>query len=234
MTDPLVSVIIPVYNGGRFLAEALDSAFAQTYRPIEVIVVDDGSTDETAEVAHSRPEALYLHQENRGVSAARNAGLAIAEGELIALLDADDVWLPDKLCLQVDYLSANPRRGLVVGRNSYFVHPGAARPTWFAARRLDESEQALLPSSWLVRRPTFDRVGLFDPSYRVSEDIEWLARAKDAGIVPGIVEQVVLRKRLHDANLTGRFAEGQRHMLRALRASVHRQRDSLALGDDHA
>ena len=102
--SPLVSTIIPVFNGERLLPEALDSVFRQDYRPIEVIVVDDGSTDGTSLVARSCPEVRYLYQSNQGLGAARNAGIAAACGEFIAFLDADDIWLPRKLSSQMNFL----------------------------------------------------------------------------------------------------------------------------------
>ncbi len=229
MDEPLVSVIIPVYNGDRFLADALDSVFAQTYRPIEVIVVDDGSTDRSGAVAQSRPGVRYVRQENAGVSAARNAAIHISRGELIGLLDADDVWLPEKLRLQVACMVENPECGLVASHNVHFLQQGLDRPSWFPANRIGKEESALIPSTWLVHRTTFDRVGLFDVSFRQSEDVEWLARAKDAGIAARIIEKPLVRKRLHDRNLMGNIAEGQQAMLRALRDSVHRQQGREAL-----
>ena len=111
---PLVSVIIPSYNAARYVAEAVASALAQTYQPLEIILINDGSTDDTEEVL--RPyvgKIRYFYQPNRGLSATRNRAIALARGELIAFLDADDVWLPEKLARQVDCLTQNPRIGLV-------------------------------------------------------------------------------------------------------------------------
>src|SRR5213078_156464 len=113
MTDeqPLVSVIIPVYNGARYLRAALESVFAQTYRPIEVIVVDDGSGDDSGVIAQSFPDVHFIHQENQGVAAARNHGFDAARGEFIAFLDQDDLWTPEKLKVQVNYLLNHPDVG---------------------------------------------------------------------------------------------------------------------------
>src|SRR3982751_226289 len=105
MTSALVSVIVPVHNGRAFIADALRGVFDQTHRPIECIVIDDGSTDGTAEVvAASAPRAVCIRQANAGVSAARNAGAIAASGDLLAFLDADDVWLPEKLTAQIQEL----------------------------------------------------------------------------------------------------------------------------------
>src|SRR4029079_2498347 len=106
--NPLVSVIVPVYNGERYLREALESVFAQTYRAIEVIVVDDGSPDDSGTIGQSFPEVRYIHQTNQGVAAARNNGIEAARGEFFAFLDQDDLWVPEKLNVQVEYFLGHP------------------------------------------------------------------------------------------------------------------------------
>jgi glycosyltransferase involved in cell wall biosynthesis len=116
MPSPLVSVIIPAYNAERYLIEALDSVRAQGHRPLEVIMVDDGSTDGTAGVVAQYPDVRYVYQANRGPAAARNAGLRLAQGDLIAFLDADDVWSDDKLAVQLTLLSARAESQIVLGR----------------------------------------------------------------------------------------------------------------------
>src|SRR5438093_5382562 len=113
-SKPLVSVVIPVYNGERYLVDAIQSVLDQTYRNFEVIVVDDGSTDESAAVAKRFGEAIrYVHQANGGVSKARNTGIAEARGAYLAFLDQDDLWLPEKLAVQVAYLDSHPEVGAV-------------------------------------------------------------------------------------------------------------------------
>ena len=116
-----VSAVIPCYNYGRFLGEAIESVLSQTFSAHEIIVVDDGSTDGTPEVARRYGEKIRYHRtENRGVSAARNAGIALAEGDLIAFLDADDRWLPNKLECQVPVFDGTPGVGLVHARSRVF------------------------------------------------------------------------------------------------------------------
>src|SRR5919112_2696990 len=128
MSGHLVSVIVPVYNGERYLAAALQSIFEQDYRPFEVIVVDDGSVDDTAKIARSFQQIHYIYQSNQGAAAARNAGVATAQGELIAFLDADDVWVPNKLSVQADYLFRHPEVGYVVARGRHFLESEANFP----------------------------------------------------------------------------------------------------------
>ncbi|MFM6154726.1 MAG: glycosyltransferase family 2 protein, partial [Sphaerospermopsis kisseleviana] len=127
---PLVSVIIPVYNGDRHLAQAIESVLNQTYQPFEVIVVDDGSTDNSANVACSYKEVHYLYQPNQGVAVARNTGISQARGEFIAFLDQDDLWTPDKLTVQVDYLLKHENIGYTLSKMRVFLEPGTDKPSW--------------------------------------------------------------------------------------------------------
>jgi glycosyltransferase involved in cell wall biosynthesis len=116
MSDPLVSIIMPVYNGEQYLSKAIESVLLQTYQNFELIIVNDGSTDNSKAVIESYLKDLrirYFEQCNAGVAAARNAGIAISQGELIALLDQDDIWLPHKLLLQIQFMTNNPEIGLV-------------------------------------------------------------------------------------------------------------------------
>ena len=122
--QPCVSAIIPVFNGERYLAHALESILAQTYRPLEILVVDDGSTDRSAEVAHRfGPAIRYIYQANAGAGAARNRGIALSTGDFVAFLDQDDLWAPDKLACQMDVLRADAPVGMVFGLVQQFYSP---------------------------------------------------------------------------------------------------------------
>ena len=182
---PLVSVVIPAYNGERFLAEAIESALAQTYSAIEVIVVDDGSTDGTGAVIDRFGNSVRsLQQKNAGVSNTRNAGIAIAEGDLIALLDADDIWLPDKIERQVGALRAHPQAGLVFCGYTVVdedLRPRFRVPAPGAGRRI---ERCLTLDAWgiglastaMMPRSVFEHIGGFRPGPSVSEDLEFSLR----------------------------------------------------------
>lgn len=219
----LVSVIVPVYNGERFLRQALDSIVAQTYPQLELIVVDDGSTDATGEIAQSYAQTRYLRQPNQGNGSAKNTGLAAARGEFIAFLDADDLWPPDKLSAQVETLRQNPHAGFTTGRMVFFFEPGVERPAWVPTYFLTDPQPAYLPSGLLIRRTTFGQVGLFDPSYPIINDMEWLTRARDAGVADIVTEKSVVRRRVHGDNLTYRAAARAQELLRVLHGSVRRK-----------
>jgi glycosyltransferase involved in cell wall biosynthesis len=124
----LVSVIVPVYNGAQYLEAAITSIFAQDYRSIEVIVVDDGSIDDSAQVAKSFKDIRYMFQQNSGPAAARNSGINSANGDFIAFLDSDDLWMPDKLSLQTNYLHNHPDIGLVFAHRRILIEHGVKKP----------------------------------------------------------------------------------------------------------
>ena len=228
--QPLVSIVMPVHNGQRFLAAAIDSALGQDYEPVEVIVVDDGSTDDSADIARARPAVRLIEQPNGGVSAARNAGLAAARGELIAFLDQDDVLMPDKLTTQVAALIAEPALDFVVGKLRIELEPGSPRPPWWNPAWNPEGEVASQLGTVLARRRAFDAIGGFDERYSIVGDADWLARAKDAGLRYRLLPQVVMTYRVHEHNNVHDRARMYAELLRSMRDSVHRHRDRNAVG----
>lgn len=199
---PLVSVIIPVYNGERYISQAIHSVLAQDYRPLEIIVVDDGSTDQTAQIAQEFSEVIYLHQSNQGPGSARNLGVLSSRGEFIAFLDGDDLWLPNKLTLQVKYLLAHPELGFVIAHMRPVLENGAEWPSGFNRSYYEKQPPCYLPSAMLVRREVFFAVGLFDPSYRHANDSDWFFRSQEGGIRMAIVPEVLVEKRIHSSNLS--------------------------------
>jgi glycosyltransferase involved in cell wall biosynthesis len=216
---PLVTFIIPTHNYGRFLPEAINSALAQTYPNFELIVVDDGSTDNTPElVAPLQGRLRYIRQEQSGPSAARNAGIRVAGGELIAFLDADDIWLPRKTAAQARFLLEHPEIGLVCGltrstgdqeRNQ----PGNRRRSGRARRKLITLKAGvafddlflshrnyIATSTVMLRRQCLDLVGHFEESLSRVEDWNlWLRVARHFGIAR--LPEVVALHRFHTSNL---------------------------------
>ena len=224
MNGPLVSIVVPVYNGERYLTSALQSIFKQDYRPFEVIVVDDGSVDDSAKTARSFQQIHYIYQSNQGAAAARNTGVAAAQGELIAFLDADDVWVPHKLGVQADYLLRHPEVGYVVAKGRNFLESRTNPPGWLTAELLMK-EVSFLPSTLVVRKDIFYQVGEFDCSYVISEDTDWFFRARDAGVQGFVVPEMLLYRRIHDSNLSSQTQVSAREMLlMTVRRSVGRRR----------
>ena len=224
MSNSLASVIIPAYNGERFLAGAIRSVLAQDYRPIEVIVVDDGSTDRSCEIAESFQEVRCIRQPNAGVAAARNTGLSAAKGEFIAFLDQDDEWTPRNLTAQIGYLAAHPEVGYTLGREIQFLAPGMSKPDWLQQRMLDEPHLGVLTGAMVARRKVFESVGGFDAAYRNTNDIDWFARAKHAGIVSAHLDELVLRKRVHETNESHQVEVSRLERMKVLMAAARRQK----------
>ena len=225
---PLASIVIPVFNGERFLAAAIESALGQTYRPFEVIVVDDGSTDRSAAVARSFAEVRVIEQQHAGPGAARNRGVAAARGELLAFLDADDLLPADKLEVQISYLREHPEVGCVLGRQEVLAE-GDAPPPWALLPRAWRKRHpellergSLQPLSVVARRSVFDAVGDF--SVEFGEDVDWLCRVWGSAVRVEIIDAVVVRRRVHDANLTHDVAASRLAMFRALKDHADRSR----------
>jgi glycosyltransferase involved in cell wall biosynthesis len=192
-TTPRVSVIVPAYNSAEFIASSLISILEQTYRDYEIIVVDDGSTDETKQQAVAvSPAVRYIYQANGGPSLARNTGIAAARGSLICFLDADDLWLPGKLAAQVECMDRNPAAGLIFSDEEEFDERGVQCRSLLATSRfypdIVESgtvanacqrllvENFIPTSTVMIRRDCFSMVGLFDPLLKASEDRDLWSR----------------------------------------------------------
>jgi hypothetical protein len=204
-STPLVTVVIPTYNYAHFLIETLESALAQTYSNFEVIVVDDGSTDDTRKrLDPYRDRIRYIYQENQGLSAARNTGIRAARGDLIALLDSDDLWHPRKLEIQVDHMRGHPESGLFVsddvarfyGKSTGSNDIGGKPKSWavidgslpLKASPVSIEEIVISPPfsscGVLIRKECFETVGYFDTSLRSCEDRDmWIRIASRYPVV---------------------------------------------------
>jgi glycosyltransferase involved in cell wall biosynthesis len=218
MASERISVIIPVYNGERFLAEAIRSVLDQTLPPDEVIVVDDGSTDGSAALASQYAGVLVLQQPNRGIGAALNLGISHACGDLFAFLDADDRWLPDKLDKQVSALTVDPALDMVFGHVRQF-HQGAT-----AEGEIGAIQPGLSRCSLLIRRSSFEKAGAFSEDANLHVFVDWYARAQEAGLRVQMLSDLLFERRIHDANLGRRTPDIQRQSyLQALRLTMRRR-----------
>jgi len=221
MGTPTVSVIVPVLNGEAFLASALRSVLGQTHRSLEVIVVDDGSSDRTGQVVDGfRPCGIrYVRQENRGAGEARNRGVGEATGEFLAFLDADDLWTRDKLSLQLQAVGSDRPPCMAFGYYQDFVDaPGAA------GGRQRQPAPGCSVGTLLVRREHFLKAGLFAAHWRVGEFIDWYARAIDTGLMPVMLPELMLLRRVHAGNTRIRDREDRQEYARVVRSIVERRR----------
>lgn len=204
MTAPLVSCIVPVFNGERYLAEALDSILAQQYRPIEIVVVDDGSTDGTAALVRSYGDRVRaLRQPNAGAPAARNLGLQTARGELIAFLDSDDLWHRDKLARQIARFVARPELEVsVTYLQNFWIPELRDEAERFRDHPLSQPQPGYVTITMLARRALFERVGAFNTSRSVGDPMEWFVRAAEHDAVMELLPDTLAYRRLHQRNLS--------------------------------
>ena len=232
---PLVSVVIPVRNNDRFLGGAVESVLNGDYDNHEIIVVDNDSEDHSGDVARRYP-VRYVHQRDLGQAGGRNTGISLARGSLIAFLDSDDEWTPEKLTRQVGHLVSHPELDFVLANMRAVLEPGVSRPGWMPVGWLTSGTLGAMPGTLVARRSAFDRAGLFDPAYEITSDTEWLVRATDAGLRHDVVPDVLLRWRIHGGNTSYRRQELKTDLLRAVRSSVVRKRAKLTSGriDDMA
>ena len=234
MKGPLVSVIVPCYNAARFLPDAIASVRAQNYEPLEILVVDDGSTDATPQtVAALGADIRYFRQENSGPAAARNRGLRDARGELIGFADADDQWPDGKLELQVGRLVEDPVVDIVSGRIRYIELPGAEKLD-LPFEGPDHSVAHIHLGAGLYHRRVFDVVGLLDETLRISEDFDWFLRAREAGLKIVILREVTLLYRLHESNMTRELKARDLMLTRVLHDSLARRRQKSGKAEELA
>ena len=224
---PLISCIVPVFNGERYLNATLQSIFAQSHAPTEVIVVDDGSTDRTAEVvAGYQKRVRYLRQGNLGPAAARNLGLSEARGNLVAFLDQDDLWHPQKLEKQLALLSARPDLDICIAHVQLFwVEEMQQEASLLESHRRGRMVPGYTTGALLTRRSIFDHVGVFDPSLWFGDATDWFLRASEFGKVIELMPDALLYHRMHSANLTRRRAEASKdEFLHIIKGMLNRRR----------
>jgi glycosyltransferase involved in cell wall biosynthesis len=231
MPLPLVSCIVPVLNGERYLREALDSILAQTYRPMEIIVADDGSTDGTAALsADYGGQVRYLFQPNAGTAAACNLGLTVAQGDFVAFLAADDLWHPEKLSRQISRLQARADLDLCVTYVQNFWIPELKEEAdRFRNHRISQPLPGYVPQTLLARRALFETVGHFNTALRHADSTDWFLRVIEHGGVIDILHDVLVYRRIHQSNLSRRMASASRQeYVELVKATLDRRRRHMA------
>ncbi len=214
---PLVSVIMAAYNAAEHIGEALDSVMAQDWQPLEVVVVDDGSTDDTGAIVGRYPDVVYVRQDNQGPSAARNAAVERSSGELVANFDSDDLLPPTRIGDQARHLLAHPELGAVFGRQEWIN-----APEWMSRDSVFGDVDGIPLSSVMFRREVFFELGGYDTSFVHGEDMDLLVRMRERGIEYQVIPEIVLYRRYQASSLTGGRAP-QEPLLRSLRAKLARE-----------
>jgi len=217
-----ISVVIPVYNAARHLAEAIESVLRQTLPVLEIIVVDDGSTDQSVEVAKRFGEPVrVLQQANNGAAGARNLGIQHARGDYLSFLDADDLWPDRKLEWQMRALNTPPYPQVVYGMAEEFYSEDLDDTRRRSIRPLKSTQAAQVAGAMLISLENFHRVGLFRSELRVAENVEWFIRAREKQLTQVVIPEVVLKRRIHSSN--SGLSNSKEEYLQVIRESLDRR-----------
>lgn len=231
--NPEVSVIIPVFNCESYIGDAIESVLRQSYRKFEILVIDDGSTDRSAEIAASYPEVRLFRKHHEGVASARNFGITKAEADLVAFLDADDLYSDDKLAKQTDYMAAHPECSIVFSDYRNFTDIPKDRMTDRQRAVLHEYVSQCLPAA-CIRKEVFSKFGLFDTSYPYAEDTEFFMRLAINRInLSHRIGEVLYLRRVHEDNATLQHADaGRNEMYGILMDAVRNRRRKMKKTSD--
>lgn len=227
---PTVTVIVPVYDGAAFLPAAVESLHTESKGRLRAVLIDDGSTDGSPDLirrlAADRPwiRAIF-HDGNRGVAAARNAGLRAADTPLIAFIDQDDIWAEGKLDAQFAALAADPALDFVVGHQIFRVAPGLDRPGWAKERYFDGPQAGYVFGTLLAHRHCFERTGPLREDLRYgTDDVDWFARARTGGLRHVMLDRVLLHRTVHDRNHSRMTRQQNAELLRVMHADINARR----------
>ena len=226
LTEPTVSAVILSYNGERYLAEAIESALAQTVPCAEVIVVDNGSSDGSVEIARGYGSDTTVRElgSNCGIGFARNEGLALAKGEYVAFLDHDDTWEPGKNELQLTALSGAEAPDLVFGHVRQFFSPDLDPAVAARLKQPDGPQPGLYLGALLAHRHTWDRVGPWDRGWDAADGLAWLVRARGLGLREVMLPDLVANRRIHGSNQSFQNHDARAEWAYVLKASLDRRR----------
>jgi glycosyltransferase involved in cell wall biosynthesis len=220
---PVISVIVPVFNGERFIREALESIVSQGYPSLEIIVIDDGSTDTTKDIIEELPfEVRYFRQDNLGPAAARNKGIREATGEFVAFIDVDDLWPENNLTMLAKELLADKDIDVIHGYAQLARYNDVTHECEYAGNPA-ESFPCYIGAA-LYRRSVFTKVGLFDPTLLFGEDTDWFKRAEELKVNIRRLEEVTLIVRRHGKNMTSAKDMVELNHLRVFKKSLDRMR----------
>lgn len=219
-----ISVIIPTFNSATYLQAALQSVLLQTRPAEEIIVIDDGSTDNSKEVV-AEFKVNYFFQENKGAATARNKGAEIAQGNLLAFLDADDLWMPNKLAQQAEKLASNHSIDMVFGFVEQFISPELPEIVKNKLFCPSEAKPGYLPTTLMIRKSSWLKAESMNTSLQVGEFIDWYMKAKEKGLQSEMLPELLAKRRLHQNNQGVLKRNARVDYLRLLKARIARKRE---------
>ena len=227
---PTVSVVMPVYNGEKYLAQAIQSILDQTYTPYEIICIDDKSTDTTLSILESFGDAVRIIQnsENNGAAASRNAGILFAQGDFLAFADADDIWDSKKLASQMNQFQKDPTLDISFTMIQNFFSPELSEDFKLKRSFPTEPIPGQITGTAVIKRSSFEKVGLLNPKYRIGDFIEWMMRANSLGFKKAMVEEVLYLRRVHENNMSAHNQETHASYLNVVKEVLNRKRNKLS------
>lgn len=226
--QPLISVIIPVYNCDRYLGEAIESVLSQTYQPLEILIIDDGSTDKSAEIAKSFiPSVKYYYQPNSGsCSSPLNYGIKLSQGDFLAFLDSDDLWLKDKLMIQSQCFAENPHLDIVFGHVQQFISPELDNVIRQRFEIPKEIIQGIHRGTMLIKKQSFLSVGYFDSHWQRVEFIDWYIRAKSLNLEMMVIPDILFKRRIHQTNIGIIKKDRQSEYVQVIKQALNKKREN--------
>lgn len=225
MAEPLITAAIPVHDGEAYLAEAIESVLAQTVPCGQLVVVDNASSDRSAEIARGYERVELVSEPQLGIGPARNAALAAARGDYLAFLDADDLWVPDKTARQLAAFEADPELGLVFGHVQQFASPDLEAGA-VGLNLPSEPQPGLHIGAMLAARAAIEAIGPWPERVEVSDGLAFLLRAKELGLRHAMLAETVAMRRVHGANHSLRNQDRRKEFARVLKQSLDRRRQA--------
>lgn len=227
MNNNLISVIMPVFNTEKYVKEAIESVFSQNYKKIELICINDGSTDSSLSILESFGDKIILIniKDNCGASEARNKGIRVAKGKFLAFLDADDIWVNNKLEVQMNQFNINPNLDISFSYMKCFISPDLSEEVKDKRYCPQVSIPGHIPSTAVVKRTSFEKVGYLDTRFKNIEFIDWINKAKEIGLKIETVNDILVSRRIHDTNVGVIDRDNSRSdYLKMIRESIDRKR----------
>jgi glycosyltransferase involved in cell wall biosynthesis len=221
---PEVSVIIPVHNGEKYLAESIQSVLDQKHAALEILVIDNASTDDTPNVAKTFPSVRYFHLPEKGLVKALNHGVEQSRGAFLAFLDADDLWTPNKLATQLEAFAQNAAIDMVFGHVEQFISPELTAPIKQRLSIRDKRLPGRFKSTMLIRKESFLRVGLFEKTMEFADFIDWYMRAEEQDLQESLLPDVLTLRRIHGANFSYTDRDKRIEYARVLKRGLDRRR----------
>jgi glycosyltransferase involved in cell wall biosynthesis len=222
-----VSVIMPVFNTEKYVREAITSVLNQTYTNIELICIDDGSTDGSLKILQSFGDKITVIDsgKNLGIAESRNAGFRVATGDYFALMDADDIWKLNKIELQMHAFEKDPTLDVCFCFMQCFISPELPEETKKLRYNSPDPMPGQVSAATMIKKSSFDRVGYFNTQLTVGEFVDWFTKAKEIGLTSTMIPEVLLLRRIHDSNIGVRERDARSDYIKIVREALLRKKN---------